>query len=284
MMAHEEKISPQHQTVPGETDKMNPIPDHGEKSYQGSGKLSGKVALITGADSGIGRAVAIAFAREGADIAIAYYTEDNDAQTTADWVEKAGRRAILLPGDIRQRSHCNEIIKRTIDAFGQLDILVNNAAHQKSVIDILEIDEEELETTFRTNFYGMFFLCQAALPYLSSGSSIINTTSINAVQPSPHLPVYAATKAAISNFTAGLAQMLGKKNIRVNAVAPGPVWTPLIPSTMPQEDVANFGKNTPMGRPAQPAELASAYVMFASDQASYTTGAVLPITGGRPML
>ncbi|BAI00207.1 dehydrogenase [Acetobacter pasteurianus NBRC 101655] len=284
MMAHEEKIPSQHQTVPGETDKMNPIPDHGEKSYQGSGKLSGKVALITGADSGIGRAVAIAFAREGADIAIAYYTEDNDAQTTADWVEKAGRRAILLPGDIRQRSHCNEIIKRTIDAFGQLDILVNNAAHQKSVIDILEIDEEELETTFRTNFYGMFFLCQAALPYLSSGSSIINTTSINAVQPSPHLPVYAATKAAISNFTAGLAQMLGKKNIRVNAVAPGPVWTPLIPSTMPQEDVANFGKNTPMGRPAQPAELASAYVMFASDQASYTTGAVLPITGGRPML
>lgn len=284
MMAHEEKISSQHQTIPGETDKMNPIPDHGEKSYQGSGKLSGKVALITGADSGIGRAVAIAFAREGADIAIAYYTEDNDAQTTADWVEKAGRRAILLPGDIRQRSHCNEIIKRTIDAFGQLDILVNNAAHQKSVTDIAEIDEEELDTTFRTNFYGMFFLCQAALPYLSSGSSIINTTSINAVQPSPHLPVYAATKAAISNFTAGLAQMLGKKDIRVNAVAPGPVWTPLIPSTMPQEDVANFGKNTPMGRPAQPAELASAYVMFASDQASYTTGAVLPITGGRPML
>ncbi|GAB31364.1 NAD(P)-dependent oxidoreductase [Acetobacter pasteurianus] len=284
MMAHEEKISPQHQTVPGETDKMNPIPDHGEKSYQGSGKLSGKVALITGADSGIGRSVAIAFAREGADIAIAYYTEDNDAQTTADWVEKAGRRAILLPGDIRQRSHCNEIIKRTIDAFGQLDILVNNAAHQKSVTDISEIDEEELDTTFRTNFYGMFFLCQAALPYLSSGSSIINTTSINAVQPSPHLPVYAATKAAISNFTAGLAQMLGKKDIRVNAVAPGPVWTPLIPSTMPQEDVANFGKNTPIGRPAQPAELASAYVMFASDQASYTTGAVLPITGGRPML
>lgn len=284
MMAHADKIPSQHQAVPGETEKMNPIPDHGEKSYQGSGKLSGKVALITGADSGIGRAVAIAFAREGANIAIAYYTEDKDAQTTAEWVEKAGCRAILLPGDIRQQSHCNEVIKRTLDAFGQLDILVNNAAHQKSVTDISEIDEEELDTTFRTNFYGMFFLCQAALPYLNSGASIINTTSINAVQPSPHLPVYAATKAAISNFTAGLAQMLGKKNIRVNAVAPGPVWTPLIPSTMPQEDIANFGKNTPLGRPAQPAELASAYVMFASDEASYTTGAVLPVTGGRPML
>lgn len=284
MMVHEEKIPPQNQTIPGETDQMNPVPDHGEKSYRGSGKLSGKVALITGADSGIGRAVAIAFAREGADIAIAYYTEDKDAQTTAEWVEKAGRRAILLPGDIQLQSHCNEIIKRTIDAFGQLDILVNNAAHQKSVTDISEINEEELDTTFRTNFYGLFFLCQAALPYLSSGASIINTTSINAVQPSPHLPVYAATKAAISNFTAGLAQMLGKKNIRVNAVAPGPVWTPLIPSTMPKEDIANFGKNTPLGRPAQPAELASAYVMFASEEASYTTGAILPVTGGRPML
>ena len=284
MMVHEERIPPQHQAVPGETDKMNPIPDHGEESYRGSGKLSGKVALITGADSGIGRAVAIAFAHEGADIAIAYYTEDKDAQTTAEWVEKAGRRAILLPGDIRFRSHCNDIIKRTIDAFGNLNILVNNAAHQKSIKDLSEIDEEELDTTFRTNFYGMFFLCQAALPYLSSGASIINTTSINAVQPSPHLPVYAATKAAISNFTAGLAQMLGEKNIRVNAVAPGPVWTPLIPSTMPQEEIAKFGKNTPLGRPAQPAELASAYVMFASDEASYTTGAVLPVTGGRPML
>lgn len=284
MMVHEERIPPQHQAVPGETDKMNPIPDHGEESYRGSGKLSGKVALITGADSGIGRAVAIAFAREGADIAIAYYTEDKDAQTTAEWVEKAGRRVILLPGDIRLRSHCNDIIKRTIDAFGNLNILVNNAAHQKSIKDLSEIDEEELDTTFRTNFYGMFFLCQAALPYLSSGASIINTTSINAVQPSPHLPVYAATKAAISNFTAGLAQMLGEKNIRVNAVAPGPVWTPLIPSTMPQEEIAKFGKNTPLGRPAQPAELASAYVMFASDEASYTTGAVLPVTGGRPML
>lgn len=284
MMVHEERIPPQHQAVPGETDKMNPIPDHGEESYRGSGKLSGKVALITGADSGIGRAVAIAFAREGADIAIAYYTEDKDAQTTAEWVEKAGRRAILLPGDIRLRSHCNDIIKRTIDAFGNLNILVNNAAHQKSIKDLSEIDEEELDTTFRTNFYGMFFLCQAALPYLSSGASIINTTSINAVQPSPHLPVYAATKAAISNFTAGIAQMLGEKNIRVNAVAPGPVWTPLIPSTMPQEEIAKFGKNTPLGRPAQPAELASAYVMFASDEASYTTGAVLPVTGGKPML
>lgn len=279
-MSSEERISPQHQSVPGETKKMDPMPDHGEESYHGSGKLSGKVALITGADSGIGRAVAIAFAREGADIAIAYYTEDEDAQSTAEWVQKAGRRAILLPGDIRLQAHCNDIIKRTLDAFGQLDILVNNAAHQKSVTDISEIDEEELDATFRTNFYGMFFLCQAALPYLNSGASIINTSSINATQPSPHLPVYAATKAAISNFTAGLAQMLGKKNIRVNAVAPGPVWTPLIPSTMPQKDVAEFGKNTPLGRPAQPAELASAYVMFASDGASYTTGAVLPVTGG----
>ncbi|GEN64554.1 NAD(P)-dependent oxidoreductase [Acetobacter oeni] len=263
---------------------MNPIPDHGEESYRGSGKLSGKIALITGADSGIGRAVAIAFAREGADIAIAYFTEDKDAQTTADWVKKAGRRAILIPGDIQLRSHCNEIIKRTIEEFGQLDILVNNAAHQKSVTDLSEIDEKELDTTFRTNFYSMFFLCQAALPHLQSGASIINTSSINAAQPSPHLPVYAATKAAISNFTVGLAQMLGERNIRVNAVAPGPVWTPLIPSTMPEEAITEFGKNTPLGRAAQPAELAAAYVLFASDESSYTTGAVLPVTGGRPML
>lgn len=254
-MSSEEKFSPQHQAVPGDTEKMNPTPDHGEESYRGSGKLSGKTSLITGADSGIGRAVAIAFAREGADIAIAYFTEEKDAQTTADWVQKAGRRAILLPGDIQLRSHCNEIIKRTIDEFGQLDILVNNAAHQKSVTDLSEIDEKELDTTFRTNFYGMFFLCQAALPHLQSGASIINTSSINAVQPSPHLPAYAATKAAISNFTACLAQMLGERNIRVNAVAPGPVWTPLIPSTMPEEAITEFGQNTPLGRAAQPAEL-----------------------------
>ncbi|MCE0744667.1 glucose 1-dehydrogenase [Acetobacter sicerae] len=283
-MSSEEKFSPQHQAVPGDTEKMNPTPDHGEDSYRGSGKLSGKTALITGADSGIGRAVAIAFAREGADIAIAYFTEEKDAQTTANWVQKAGRRAILLPGDIQLRSHCNKIIKRTIDEFGQLDILVNNAAHQKSVTDLSEIDEKELDTTFRTNFYGMFFLCQAALPHLQSGASIINTSSINAVQPSPHLPAYAATKAAISNFTACLAQMLGERNIRVNAVAPGPVWTPLIPSTMPEEAITEFGQNTPLGRAAQPAELAAAYVLLASDESSYTTGAVLPVTGGRPML
>ncbi|WP_291363180.1 glucose 1-dehydrogenase [Acetobacter sp. UBA5411] len=283
-MPNEEKFPPQKQSVPGDTQKMNPTPDHGEESYRGSNKLSGKVALITGADSGIGRAVAIAFAREGADIAIAYYTEDKDAKTTADWVQQAGRRALLIPGDIQQQSHCNEIIQKTIDEFGRLDILVNNAAHQKSVNNISEIDEKELDTTFRTNFYSMFFLCQAALPHLQSGASIINTSSINAAQPSPHLPAYAATKAAISNFTAGLAQMLAERNIRVNAVAPGPVWTPLIPSTIPEEAITEFGKNTPMGRAAQPAELAAAYVLFASDESSYTTGAVIPVTGGRSML
>lgn len=274
----------QHQSTPGLTTQMRPKPDHGEETYKGSGRLSGKNALITGGDSGIGRAVAIAFAREGANVAIAYYNEDDDARETASWVEKAGQRAILLAGDITEKAHCQELIEKTIEAFGSLEILVNNAAHQMSFNDISEIDETELDRTFRTNIYSMFFLCQAAIPHFKSGASIINTSSINAESPSPHLLAYAATKGAIANFTAGLGQLLAEKNIRVNSVAPGPVWTPLIPSTMPDEAIKKFGGNTPLGRAAQPAELAPAYVLLASDESSYMTAAILPVTGGRPML
>ncbi|MBV9390903.1 MAG: SDR family oxidoreductase [Verrucomicrobia bacterium] len=274
----------QQQKPPGTTDQMGPRPDHGEESYKGSGKLAGKAAIITGGDSGIGRAVAIAFAREGADVLISYLNEDADANETAKWVEKAGKKAVLVPGDISEEQHCKSIIDRALKEFGHLDILVNNAAFQRTYEEITEIPSEEWDYTFRTNIHAMFYLVKAAVPHLPKGASIINTSSINADTPKPTLLAYATTKGAIANFTAGLAQMLGKKGIRVNAVAPGPIWTPLIPSTMPAEHVKTFGKRVPLERPGQPAELACVYVMLASSEASYVSGALIPVTGGEPIL
>lgn len=274
----------QQQDMPGTTDKMLPTPDHGETSYKGSGRLEGCAALITGGDSGIGRAVAIAYAREGADVLISYFNEHDDAKETARWVTEAGRKAVLVAGDIKQEPHCRELVDRTIAEFGRIDILVNNAAHQASFERIEDISAEEWDVTFRTNIYSQFYLCKAAVPHMKPGSAIINTSSINAKSPSPRLLAYATTKGAIANFTAGLAQLIADRGIRVNAVAPGPIWTPLIPSTMPPEAVEGFGGNTPIGRAGQPAELAGVYVMLACDDASYITGALIPVTGGRPML
>lgn len=274
----------QQQAMPGKTEAMDPRPDHGEKSYVGSGRLAGKRAIITGGDSGIGRAVAIAYAREGADILISYLEEDEDARETQKWVEEAGRKAVLLPGDISSAEHCRAIIDRAVKEFGGLDILINNAAHQASFDDIGHISDEEWKLTFDVNIHAMFYLCKAAAAHLEDGGVIINTTSINADQPNAHLLAYATTKGAIQNFTMGLAQMLADRNIRVNCVAPGPVWTPLIPSTMPPEAVKSFGENTPIGRAAQPRELAPPYVMLATDEASYITGATVPVTGGRPFI
>jgi NAD(P)-dependent dehydrogenase (short-subunit alcohol dehydrogenase family) len=274
----------QQQPAPGETARLDPVPDHGEETYEGHGRLQDCAAIVTGGDSGIGRAIAIAFAREGADVLIAYLSEDSDAEETARWVRKAGRKAVLVRGDIGQEGHSNELVRRAIADFGRLDILVNNAAFQRTHEKLEEFTAEEIERTFRTNVHSMFFLAKAAAAKMKPGSSIINTTSIQADDPSPQLLAYAATKGAIANFTSGLAQLLAPDGIRVNAVAPGPIWTPLIPSTMPAEKAAKFGANTPIGRPGQPAELAPAYVFLASDEASYIVGAVLPVTGGRPML
>lgn len=274
----------QQQDMPGYTGEMNPRPDHGEETYRGSGKLAGRVALITGADSGIGRAVAIAYAREGADVVISYLEEDEDAQETARWVEKAGQKAVLAPGDIGDEDFARSLVTRTIEECGAIDILVNNAAHQATFERLEDITSDEWELTFRTNVTAMFYLCQEAVKHMKPGSSIINTSSINATSPSPTLLAYATTKGAIANFTAGLAGLVAERGIRVNAVAPGPIWTPLIPSTMPEEKVKNFGKNTPLKRPGQPAELAATYVLLASEGASYTTGALYEVTGGRPML
>ena len=277
-------FSGQQQTHPGLTAKMDPNPDHGEHSYRGSGKLAGRAALITGADSGIGRAVAIAFAREGADLLISYLCEHDDAKETARWVEEAGRRAVLVPGDISDATHCRELINQAIQELGHLDILVNNAAFQASHASIDDITDDEWDQTFRTNIYSMFYLVKAALPHLKPGSAIVNTASINSKLPSPELLAYATTKGAIANFTAGLAELLADKGIRVNCVAPGPIWTPLIPSTMPPEKVQHFGENVPLHRPGQPAELGPAYVLLASKHGNYISGAMLPVTGGRRML
>lgn len=274
----------QKQPMPGSTLAMDPQPDHGEDSYRGSGRLRGKKAIITGGDSGIGRAVAIAFAREGADLLISYYNEDEDARETQRLVEEAGRKAVLMPGDIKDAAHCRAIVDEAIAELGGLDILVNNAAHQASFEEIGDISDEEWEITFATNIHAMFYLAKAAVPHMKAGGSIINTTSINADQPSAHLLAYATTKGAIQNFTMGLAQLLAEKEIRVNCVAPGPIWTPLIPSTMPPEAVKTFGENTPLGRAGQPRELAPAYVMLASDEASYITAATVPVTGGRSFI
>ncbi|MEH6772911.1 MAG: SDR family oxidoreductase [Cereibacter changlensis] len=274
----------QQQSMPGATDAMQPRPDHGEDSYKGSGRLSGLKAVITGADSGIGRAVAIAFAREGADVLISYLSEDKDAAETARLVEEAGRKAVLVSGDIQHASHCRAIIDRAVEELGGIDILVNNAAHQATFGEIGDISDEEWELTFRVNIHAMFYLTKAAVPHMKPGSSIINTTSINADSPSPSLLAYATTKGAIQNFTGGLAQFLAEKGIRANCVAPGPIWTPLIPSTMPGEKVSNFGMQVPMKRPGQPAELASAYVMLADPGSSYTSGATVAVTGGKPFI
>jgi len=274
----------QPQPMPGLTGKMHPTPDHGEKSYKGAGRLAGKKALITGGDSGIGRAVAIAYAREGADLLVSYLDEHEDAAETRRLVEEAGRKIVLVPGDIRHPAHCRAIVEKAVSQLGGIDILVNNAAHQASFKDIADISDEEWELTFKVNIHAMFYLTKAAVAHMRPGSAIINTASINADNPNPTLLAYATTKGAIQNFTAGLAQLLAAKGIRANAVAPGPIWTPLIPSTLPEEAVANFGKQVPMKRPGQPAELATAYVMLADPLSSYVSGATIAVTGGKPIL
>ena len=275
---------PQQQEVPGIQSKMDPVPDCGEESYQGSGKLTDKVAVITGGDSGIGRAVAIAYAREGADVVISYLSEDSDAKEVAEYVEKAGRRAVLIPGDVSQPQHCRDIIAKTVEEFGRVDVLVNNAAFQMNRDSIEEIPDEEWDRTFDTNISAMFHLVKAALPHMQAGASIIGSSSVNSDSPSPTLAPYAATKAAIANFTASLAQLLAPRGIRANSVAPGPVWTPLIPATMPEEKVESFGQQAPLGRAGQPVELAPVYVLLASDDGSYVSGARIAVTGGSPIL
>lgn len=274
----------QHQPMPGATHDMKPVPDHGEKSYKGCNRLNGKKAVITGGDSGIGRAVAIAFAREGADVLISYLNEHDDAHETERLVKEAGRKAVIVPGDLKQPEHCRAVIAKAVSELGGVDILVNNAAHQATFNSIEDISDEEWELTFKVNIHAMFYLTKAAVPHMKPGSCIINTASINADTPNPTLLPYATTKGAIQNFTAGLAQLLADKGIRANAVAPGPIWTPLIPSTMPKDAVENFGKQVPMNRPGQPAELATAYVMLADPLSSYVSGATIAVTGGKPFL
>ncbi len=263
---------------------MDPKPDHGEQSYKGSGRLAGKSAVITGGDSGIGRAVAIAYAREGADVLISYLNEDEDAAETAKWVEKAGRKAVTFRGELADPAYCRAVVERAVETFGKVDILVNNAAFQMSHESIDEISDKEWDYTFDVNIGAMFRLTKAAVPHMKPGAAVINTASINADTPKPTLLAYAATKAAIQDFTGGLAQLLADKGIRANCVAPGPIWTPLIPATMPPEEVENFGKSVPMKRPGQPAELAAVYVLLASDEASYVSGATVAVTGGKPLI
>jgi NAD(P)-dependent dehydrogenase (short-subunit alcohol dehydrogenase family) len=277
-------FSKQQQAMPGLTAQMQPVPDHGESSYKGSGRLAGKKAIITGGDSGIGRAVALAYAREGADVLVSYLSEDEDARQTRRLVEEAGRKAVLVSGDIQDAAHCRAIVAKAVAEFGGVDILVNNAAHQASFKEIGDISDDEWDLTFKVNIHAMFYLTKAAVPHMKPGSAIINTASVNADAPNPTLLAYATTKGAIQNFTAGLAQLLAEKGIRVNAVAPGPIWTPLIPSTMPEDAVVNFGKQVPMKRPGQPAELATAYVMLADPLSSYISGATIAVTGGKPIL
>jgi NAD(P)-dependent dehydrogenase (short-subunit alcohol dehydrogenase family) len=269
------------QTPPGSEEEMSPQADHGESSYKGSGRLEGRRALITGADSGIGRAVALAFAREGADIAISYLSEETDARETQRLVTEAGRKAVLLPGDIGAPTVSEAVAGKAIDAFGMIDILVNNAAFQRTYEKFEDIPDEEFEETYRVNVFAMFRLCKVILPQMKEGGSIINTASIQSFDPSPNLLAYASTKAAIVSFTRSLAGLAIKEGVRVNAVAPGPVWTPLIPSTMPREKVKRFGAQTVFGRAAQPAEIAPIFVFLASDQATYVTGEVYGATGGQ---
>ena len=263
---------------------MRPEPDYGENSYQGANRLKGKIALITGADSGIGRAVALAFAREGADVVVSYLDEHDDARETQRLVEAAGRRCLLVAGDIGSSQHCRELVQRAVDEFERIDVLVNNAAHQMTFDSIEEIPDAEWEKTMAVNISAMFYITKAAVPHMPRGGTVINTASIQADNPSPQLLAYATTKGAIQNFTAGLAQMLASKGLRANTVAPGPVWTPLIPASMPEEKVTHFGEQVPMKRPAQPCELAPIYVMLASDESSYVSGATIAVTGGKPLL
>ena len=269
---------------PGLESQLETPSDHGERSYRGSGRLAGRRALITGGDSGIGRAVALAFAREGADVAIVHLPdEQEDAEQTLRLVREAGRTGLSLPGDIREEAFCNEAVTRTVDELGGLDVLVNNAAYQMMQDSIADITTEQFDRVLKTNLYAMFWLCKAAIPHLQPGSSIINTSSVQAYQPSPQLLDYATTKAGIVNFSKGLAQELAAKGVRVNTVAPGPIWTPLIPATMPPEKVDDFGSQTPLGRAGQPVEVAHAFVFLASAESSYITGERLGVHGGMPL-
>lgn len=273
------------QQPPGSDQDLTPTADHGEQSYRGSGKLTGKRAVITGGDSGIGKAVAIAFAREGADVLISYLPqEEDDAQDTKRWIEEAGRKAVLLPGDVSDPAYCRQVIATAVEELGGLDVLVNNAAYQMTHETIEEISDEEWDHTLATNLSAYFHLVKAALPHLGAGSSIIGSSSVNSDNPKPDLAPYDVTKAGVANLSAALAQLLGERGIRVNSVAPGPIWTPLIPSTMPPEEVEQFGKQSPLGRPGQPAELAPVYVLLASDDGSYVSGARVAVTGGTPIL
>lgn len=274
----------QPQNFPGKTGQMAPEPDHGEASYKGAGRLTGKAALVTGGDSGIGRAVAIAYAREGADVAIAYLPdEQKDAEAVGGWIEKAGRRALLLPGDISDPAHAREIVARTAKEFGRLDILVNNAAFQQPNQGVEDIDDDVFERHFRTNIFGSFYATKAALAHLKPGASVIFTSSVNSKHPVPTLFAYSATKGALSNMVLGLAQLLAGRGIRVNGVLPGPIWTPFIPAGMSEDSVKTFGSQVPFNRPGQPAELASAYVMLAAEESSYTSGALVTVAGGMPI-
>jgi NAD(P)-dependent dehydrogenase (short-subunit alcohol dehydrogenase family) len=275
---------PQQQQPPGSEQEMDPKPDHGEESYRGSGRLAGKVALITGADSGIGKAVAIAFAREGADVVVSYLDEHEDAEETRHWIEQAGRKAVLVPGDLADPAHCRSVVEQTVREFGRVDVLVSNAAFQMTRETIEEIPDEEWDRTLATNLSAMFHLVKASVPHMPSGGSIIGTSSINADMPVPSLLPYSITKAGIANMTASLAQSLAERGIRANSVAPGPIWTPLIPATMPEDSVESFGEQVPLARAGQPAELAAVYVMLASDEASYVSGAMIAVTGGKPIL
>ena len=277
-----QQVEEPRQAPPGLETEMAQKPDHGEESYRGFGRMQGKAALITGGDSGIGRAIAIAYAREGADVAMSYLPEEEeDARESARWVREAGRKAILLPGDIQQEEHCRNLVERTFEECGRLDVLVNNAAYQMTHQSVDEFSSEEWDQTFRTNIYAMFYLVKAAMPRMKAGSVIINTASVQAYKPNGMLLAYATTKGAIVTFTKALSELAVDKGIRVNAVAPGPVWTPLIPSTMPREKVEKFGQNDPFKRPAQPAELAPAYVFLATQDSSYVTGSVMDLTGGK---
>lgn len=274
----------QSQPAPGLSSEMTPRPDHGEASYVGAGRLSGRKAVVTGADSGIGRAVAIAYAREGADVVLSYLpAEEPDAQEVVKLIEAAGQKAVAVPGDLKDEAYCQTLISRAVQELGGIDILVNNAGKQQEVPDIGKLSSDQFDATFKTNVYSLFWLCKAALPHLPAGSSIINTSSIQAYQPSPILLDYAATKAAINTFSKALSQQVASKGIRVNVVAPGPIWTPLqVSGGQPTDALEQFGAQTPLGRPGQPAELAPAYVFLASQESSYVSGETLHVNGGMP--
>jgi hypothetical protein len=278
------QIPEQKQEPPGYESQMEPAADHGERSYVGHGRLEGKKTVVTGADSGIGRAVAIAFAREGADVVISYLDEDDDARETARWVEEAGRTAVLVPGDLARADVCETVIDSAVEKLGGIDVLVNNAAYQRTYERLEDVSDEEWQRHLDTNLTAMFRLCKLGLPHMGPGGSIINTSSVNSDQPKPTLIPYSVTKAGIANFSASLGNQLASRGIRVNSVAPGPIWTPLIPSTMPPDQVEGFGEATPIGRPGQPAELAPVFVLLASDEASYVIGARIAVTGGTPIL